>query len=376
MPKVKTSIIASLVLIPLITTLAKAQFPENTSNDTTGKLPAIGLEGHKGFVIIHSRNIREAKDAYPSGLTLNLNWQNIRKKAWQTCHCYPRAGFGLSYYDFDNQKVLGHGYIVNGYIEPFFRLRKHWHLSLKATTGLGYLNKPYDPQTNQDNQSYSMHFNAFLQFNMGLYHRIAPHWRVFTNLNYKHISNGGIAKPNKGINYPTAGLGMEYLVKNQKLPAREKVNVEYRDSAKNEWEINTFLGTKELNNGDKNRYWNYGIQFFYNRKISQLHALRLGGEGIVNNAIRQKIREDKTEKTTSFNHLRGNLMVGHAFLLGKFRFSEQIGIYLYKPYADEDTLYQRYSLTYQLTDHLHAGLSLKAHRHVADFLDLRLSWRF
>jgi len=300
----------------------------------------------------------------------------VGKKAWQTCHCYPRAGFGLSFYDFDNQAILGRGYVLNGYIEPFFRLGEKWHLGMKATAGLGYLTNPYNPETNTANQSYSVAINGFLQLNLGAYYRLADQWRIFTNVNYKHISNGGIEKPNKGINYPTAGLGVEYLLKDKDLPKRQKMSKEIPDSSAHEFELNGFLGSKELNNGDNKRHWNYGLQFFYNYQLTPLHVLRFGGEWVINNAVKRQIREDKGTETGNLRHHRGNLLAGHAFSLGRFRFSEQLGLYLYRPYGQEDVVYQRYSLTYKLTKNLHTGIGFKSHRHVADFLDMRISLRF
>lgn len=65
-------------------------------------------------------------------------------------------------------------------------------------------------------------------------------------------------------------------------------------------------------------------------------------------------------------------MAGHSFLLGRFIFSQAFGVYLYDPYKTNDPGYQRYGLVYRIGKHIQAGVNLKAHRHVADFPDLRI----
>ena len=71
-----------------------------------------------------------------------------------------------------------------------------------------------------------------------------------------------------------------------------------------------------------------------------------------------------------------SLALGHEFLLGRFLFSQQFGIYLYKPYRVGDDVYQRYGLVYRATDRFQVGINLKAHKHVADFLDIMLGMNF
>jgi hypothetical protein len=76
------------------------------------------------------------------------------------------------------------------------------------------------------------------------------------------------------------------------------------------------------------------------------------------------------------SHHRIGMAVGHDFLMGRFTFSQHIGVYLFKQAPMYDDVYQRYTLTYQLNKKWNIGVSLKAHRHVANFFDLRIGFRF
>jgi hypothetical protein len=62
--------------------------------------------------------------------------------------------------------------------------------------------------------------------------------------------------------------------------------------------------------------------------------------------------------------------------INKVTFSQELGVYYYNDYRINDDIYQRYGLTYSFSEHIFAGFSLKAHRHVADFIDLRIGYTF
>ena len=337
-----------------------------------------GAEGHTGFIIVHSPEVEEAsKDANPVTTNLSITWQNLRKETWNLCECYPRTGFALAYQAFDNPGDLGQGVTGSGYLEPVFRLGQGWAFSFQGEVGLSYLNKPYDEATNPQNQSYSVRVNAFLSLSTALNYRLSPHWQVQAAANYNHISNGSIKQPNKGINYPTVSLGLDYQPEQWVLPDFQKADRQVAPSAKHRGEVNIRLGTKERKGGDENaRYWNYGLEGFYNYQLTPIHQLRAGGAWVLNNAIKAAIQEDPEAELTFGQYQRLNVLGGHAFSLGQFRFSTLAGLYIYRPYEDEPPWYQRYSLTYQLREPWHVGVALKSHANAADFLDIRLSYRF
>jgi hypothetical protein len=74
--------------------------------------------------------------------------------------------------------------------------------------------------------------------------------------------------------------------------------------------------------------------------------------------------------------MQAGLTAGHNFLMGRFSFSQYMGIYLYDPVRLKQLLFQRYALIYRINQRLLVGLALKAHAQEASFLDARLGWRF
>jgi hypothetical protein len=78
------------------------------------------------------------------------------------------------------------------------------------------------------------------------------------------------------------------------------------------------------------------------------------------------------------------LMIGHEFIFRRILFSQQLGYYLFKDTKTFSALYQqafpslyhRWGLRYKLNAHWFAGFNMLAHNQVADFIDLRLNYRF
>ncbi len=64
-------------------------------------------------------------------------------------------------------------------------------------------------------------------------------------------------------------------------------------------------------------------------------------------------------------------------MLGKFLFTQRIGMYLFDETPYYDRLYHRWGIQYFITKNFGVALTLKAHRHIADYGDIRFiySWQ-
>ena len=170
---------------------------ESYNHDTDlNSVFSISTKQHYGYIIIHSRSIRAIKNSYPFGTEFNFNWQKIDKKTWDLCHCYPRVGVLLSFFDFDNKEILGYGFTSGGFVEPFFRTDKRFNISFRLAAGLSFETRPYDENNNPENLSYSLPVNQYSQLALILHYHINPKIKVTTSGNYNHISNGGLKQPN------------------------------------------------------------------------------------------------------------------------------------------------------------------------------------
>ena len=340
----------------------------NSDSSTVAKV--IGLKIHQGFILIHSKSIRHIKNSYPTGLEFDFAWHKTSQKAWESCHCYPKTGIATSIWNYDNPEVLGFGITSMFYIEPVFGAKNLVSFSLRAAFGLSYQSKPHDPDLNPQNLSYSTYVAFPLQLGGSAHFRLKPNWYLDVTAVYNHFSNGGIKEPNAGINWPSVAIGFSYYLKMPEFIDRIKNN--WRDTQKPEtrFDITFLMAFKEPIS--KLYMFSPGLELKVSHQISRINALTAGTELLADNFASYEMEKAGIDE----NHTKWSLAVGHEFLLGKFLFSQQIGVYLLKQFIPNDDVYHRWGLVYRINKKISFGISLKVHRHIADFLDSRLSYSF
>lgn len=331
----------------------------------------IGLHAHYGFIIPHSTTIRSIADSNPWGLEADLSWHFSNRKAWEYLQAYPRVGVSLAYYNFDNPRVLGNAYSLMVYAEPFLSAHKRFSLSFRLGGGLAYMNRPFDPETNPQNLFYSTAISFPLVANLMLNWSMRERLMLRAGVSYQHISNGGISQPNKGINFPTATLGISYAIRPAEFPKREAPPVAEQQE-KRSYQL-ALMGTYRDRSLDPSQQEPLlGIATYVSQRIGRISALTAGAEWIADFALRKDLEEQGIDK----DFQRGALLAGHELQIGRLRFSQQVGVYVYAPYKARDAFYQRWGLEYHTRNKLFFGINLKAHRHVADFLDVRVGVSF
>lgn len=357
---------AFVILLGLHVIIVPAQSPE-TINPSV-----LGLRSHLGFVIIHSRDIRPMKNTYPFGIGIDLKKRYTSRKTWETYGCYPMIGFSFTYWNFNNPEILGQGMSALFFVEPFFGFRRKVNVSLRAGLGLAYLGNPYDEVENPQNLSFSSHLGFPLLLSINLNYQLNPELNLNIGACYNHISNGGVKYPNKGINYPSVAFGLDYYIKPVKY--QEFPKMDWRDDtlSRKRHDVFIFLALTGIEADEKAQYVVFGVALNFSYRVARISAMNAGFEWVVDESLKKRIERDSLD----VDYQRGSLLFGHEFLLGRFVFSQQLGVYLYDPYHRNDPVYQRYGLNFKVSKKFFIGINLKAHRHIADFMDLRFGVSF
>ena len=330
---------------------------------------SLSAQQHYGFIIIHSRSIRAIKDSNPIGTEFNFNWQKIDKKSWDLCHCYPRVGVLFSFFDFDNKEILGYGFTAGGFVEPFFRTDKKFNISFRIAAGLLFDTKPYDEYANPENLSYSLPINQYSQLGILLHYRINQKIKLTTSSNYNHISNGGLKQPNIGINYPTLGLGLDYTP--HPIPVKNRQKGDFKGIKNKRYDISMFYFPKKILANTK-YFTVFGVSTGISQQVGRISSLTVDLEWMWDYSLKWELEQLGKDK----NYQRGGLLLGHEFLMGRFTFSQKIGPYIYDVAKYDDPVYQRYGINFHFTENIFTGIHIKAHRHIADFMSIKLGWTF
>ncbi|AHM63461.1 lipid A 3-O-deacylase, PagL superfamily protein [Flammeovirgaceae bacterium 311] len=344
---------------------------QNYESDTSRTAINIGLQGHYGFIIPHSSTIRDIADSNPWGVEADLSFHFSNLKAWQYLQAYPRLGASLAYYDFDNPEVLGKAYSLVVYAEPFLSANKNFSISFRLGGGIAYMTNPYDEETNPENLFYSTRFSFPLVANLMANYRLSDQFLLRAGGTYQHISNGGINQPNKGINFPTATVGFNYAIRQATFTDRQQMEGEQEGSRRNY--LVALIGTRhDRTDKPTEQAPLLGITAYMSQRIGRISAITAGAEWIADFTIKRELESRGEDK----DFQRGALLAGHELQIGRIRFNQQLGVYVYAPHKGKDPVYQRWGLEYHTQKMLFFGINLKAHRHVAEFLDVRAGLRF
>lgn len=136
--------------------------------------------------------------------------------------------------------------------------------------------------------------------------------------------------------------------------------------------MSLFYSSRTVKNGEKERFSIYGVEQSFRRRISSLLSVNSAMEFYKDNALRERYRR---EQGIDKNRYRIGLMSGLQIHLGKFELYHRLGIYVYDPGLYNGRIFHRHGLQYILSKKISAGVEVKAHKEVANFLDFRLGYR-
>jgi len=213
----------------------------------------IGGRFHRGFIIPHSEAIKDIAYSKPWGIEWNVSKHINSQAAWNECSCYPRIGISAAYFNFDNPSVLGNAYWLTPYIEPMLGAHRKLFFSFRLGAGLAYLDNVYHPIRNPNNLFYSLPVSFSLLANTALNVRATSRFLLRLLANYHHLSNGGMQLPNKGINFSTFSVGIDYTPFQDFTP-KQRQAFNLNTMPKNEYWLYMFVTALNPTYGARRRY--------------------------------------------------------------------------------------------------------------------------
>lgn len=340
-------------------------------------IPALhtGFRAHYGFIIPHSSAIEPVSHTNPYGFELGANKLHTSFNRWQVFNAYWISGIQAGYFNFQNPAVLGSAINITVFAEPVIWHRGDFFFSIRGGTGLSYHTKIYDQYENPSNQFFSTRFSFPLFIDLRIKRKLAGNMFVSLSGCYNHLSNGGFKQPNKGMNFPTLALGLEYF--HSEIPPLDH---KYTSSLSVPEPgisilIQSLAAVKVLEESDEypeQKAFIYGFNARVSKQLSTWYAFNLGAEIVIDSYIRETVEREQS----GLDHKRAAVTVGQDFLLGKVAFSQFLGIYFYSPYEPRKPVYQKYEMSYKFTPQLAAGVFLKAHLQVAEMMGLCFNYSF
>lgn len=374
-PEAKSFILKFSFFVFLCFSLLKPCY--STIQDTTSSYSVVGIRSNYGFIIPHSKKIENLSHTNPWGIEMDFSWHLTSYNIWQYAFCYPRTGFSILYTNFSNPEVIGSTVAFYPFIEPFINAENPFSLSVRFGMGPAYMTKKYDPEENPENLFNASHLSFIVLLNLGLNYRVNRNLNIRIAANYNHISNGGIKQPNLGINFPTINAGFDWSLSPVYFPDREKNLHVAPNPDKFRFDIYLF-GAGTIDRKNSKTHFINGLGINFSERVSRINAITCGVEYINDGELKFLAESNMTTNKYGeiVDHHRAGILFGHELLLGHFIFSQQLGFYFYSPFKPLDAVYQRYGIVYKISDRIFTGINIKAHRHTADFLDMRIGMNF
>ena len=174
--------------------------------------------------------------------------------------------------------------------------------------------------------------------------------------------------PNKGLNYPSLSLGLDYAIKPLSF-TRYAIASDEPLKKKNKFILAGLLGFKGMLIDDKT-YLVYGVLTKY--------LFQIGRQSYISAGLEFDIDQTKVKISQLYEGVDPDakyilsLTSGYEHALGRFKLTFDLGAYLRNTDREKDYLFQRYGVKYHFIQNMFLGLNLKAHRHYAEFFDIRL----
>lgn len=367
-----------LILCICLSTKAHSQ-SDSTTNQIPRKSIIIEAEVENGGILA-SGELKEKtfKDAYYNGVNLKVGWK-INRSDDQYFKLYNNPIYGIGVYSstFRND-IVGSPYALYGFIQtPFGNVNNpKWNFDYRIGLGLSGNFKPYNEETNPLNLAIATKNNVYIDFGIRTLYNISPKLRAGAGVSFHHFSNGALQLPNKGVNLFPATLSLTYQP-NGILVRKDTSSIKpYPRQIM--YHVNFGAGLKQVLREKDKRYFKSTLSAYASKHIS--HKWRLGGGADLfysASGNSEEIADDKSGK------LSAKLSGGPAFYIvhvlnEDLVLNGNIGYYIHNQEFNGEVqkIFLRAGARYYVYKNLNAGVSIKAHKGKADFIEWTVGYTF
>lgn len=320
---------------------------------------------------------------------------------------YPTFTFGLLVSDFNKVRLrynprgtrpidydsrCGTSFTAYASIRrAFFRTRSGWSADYRFSNGIGYNTHIYNRYTNVDNILLGSRLAVYFDVAFALNYRYRQ-YEFFVGPEFRHLSNGGVMRPNKGINKAGIGVGMRYHLqphdsisfKRIHKPFDEKrmyVNIAYSSGlrgSQGEWlyDANNYIWKD--NDVENVKYGKDGYRLCHYHLVStdlMFRYARRYASGIGIDALYEpynrdvEIQNPKADRSDMSKWSFG-IAAKHEVFFRRISMQVALGWYLSRPFndfsntSDEYPFYERVGLRYNLPwldNSISVGYNIYAH---------------
>lgn len=339
----------------------------------------IELEIENGGILA-AKDIRRTtfESAYYNGINLKIGWK-IQKSDDQYFTLYNNPTYGVGFYSSTfNTDIIGSPYAIYGFVQsPFGNLtNRRWGFDYRIGLGISGNFTPYDPENNPLNVVIGAKNNVFIDLGIRSQYKINPNWRIGLGLAYHHFSNGALRLPNKGVNLVPLTASITYQPNGHSVLLDKSDIAPYSDKIL--YHINYGAGWKQLDKDKDERFLKTTLSLYASKHVS--HKWRMGGGLDLFYSASGNYDEIAGEDS---GKLSAKLSGGPSFYLvhvlnRNLVLNGNVGYYIHKRYfnGEINRIFLRAGARYYVYKDFNAGISIKAHKGKADFIEWTVGYTF
>ncbi|MFD3002721.1 acyloxyacyl hydrolase [Pontibacter toksunensis] len=328
---------------------------------------SFGVNGYYGTLFRYRSGLPALNFTHPFGTELYANRHTFGRREWERVFKYPQIGFALSYYNYGVPDELGEAVSLTTYLDNVIIEGPKSSLRFNVGTGLVYSSRYYTPITNEMNKAIGSPITFSFRGTLRYEFPLSTHTFLNLNLAFRHFSNGGLNKPNNGMNFPLLGVGLRYQAKQ----VQHHVASDSAAPVNRSWRFNLRFaaGVKEVLRIDE-KHPVYNVTAYASKRMTKASSVLVGADAFHDSALHNEfINISQTPPDEELDPRMAGITVGHELHLGKLSFITQLGRYVYRPYTLFPTYYQRYGLQYCVTKNLSASAMLMVHSRTANVVE-------
>ena len=333
-----------------------------------------GMKYRQMLIVPHTSDLKPFAGTMPLALQFEFGKLSTKQSSWEQCNCFSMTGFSVGMTNFANKKQLGQSFDFTLFTEVFLSTKSQRQHSVRAGSGVSYLTRPFEDSENPQNYFYSSHIGFNLQLGYQISFTLNDFWTVNAALMMNHISNGGMKKPNRGMNFPGVDISFRYSTKKLTLPDFNKN--ESIDKRLKYWiQPFTFVQTGAWDYGfDIENKPGIGLNLAALKPLSRLSQLGIGVEMVYDGLFKEY---DQKIEFVRFDPFSCAVNIQHNLVFKKAVFTNLVGYYIYRQHPFQNhQFYQRYSLHFKMSERIYPGISLKTHGSAAEYLAISIATLF
>lgn len=330
----------------------------------------VSLTAFSGNIVAHSDTLKPIAYNRSNGLLFTLTQNVDGSRAWHRLHKMPHIGLSFIYIDLGDKKVLGRAWGLQPVIA--YHLINHPIFVVKTEMGLGlaYITQKYSALTNPTNVAISASMNYWASLNLVSTYQLTEHYALITGIATNHFSNGGIKKPNYGLNILGVSFGFIYKIDGK---VYDKPYPTTRFETKSHLSLNIGAGIKETGPSGGRKYYPISLSVDYHIPLTELISSVSGIDIMYDPSSRFHIELTGKHYSPVNDDFQVGLKAGIVLPFNRLSLYGQLGAYLYNPNPRSPALYQKMGLRYMVAPRFQLQMELKTHLNTADHVEMGMA---